>query len=188
MKRPSRNRLVKLVLALFAAQLVWGCEGADIEYNYPRTGANNIPTYEKHVSVFGGDGISLLDAFQPGGVTGDQGGGQGAGIGVNSFLWRASLDAISFMPLQSADPFGGVIITDWYGPPNIRSERFKVSIFILDRALRSDGIRAKVFKQTKDERGEWTDADNDERLDRELEDTILTKARELRVKLRPSTK
>ena len=63
----------------------------------------------------------------------------GGGIGVNSFLWRASLDTISFMPLSSADPFGGVIITDWFAPPETGGqERFKLTVFILDQTLRAD--------------------------------------------------
>src|SRR5215813_13817119 len=80
------------------------------------------------------------------------------GVGVNSLLWRASLDTISFMPLVSADPFGGVIITDWYTPPQTPNERFKVNIYILGRALRADGIRASVFRQQRDASAGWIDA------------------------------
>ena len=66
----------------------------------------------------------------------------GVGIGVNAFLWRASLDTLSIWPIASADPFGGVIITDWYAPPETPNEQFKFNIFILDRSLRADGVRA----------------------------------------------
>ena len=107
------------------------------------------------------------------------------GIGVNSYLWRASLDTLAFMPLQSADPFGGIIITDWYGVPEDRSERFKVTVYILDRALRSDGVRARVFRQHLSDSGAWVDEPANAELDRQLEDTILTRARELRVGNRP---
>ena len=68
-------------------------------------------------------------------------------IGVNSYLWRATLDTLSFMPLASADPFGGVIITDWYEDPKAPGERFKVNALILDRSLRADGVKLTVFKQ-----------------------------------------
>jgi len=107
---------------------------------------------------------------------------------VNSFLWRASLDTVSFLPLRSADPFGGVIITDWYAPPDAAQERFKVNIFILDRALRSDGVRARVFKQQRRSDGGWDDARADDQLDRQLEDAILTRARELRIQILPQAK
>jgi hypothetical protein len=68
-------------------------------------------------------------------------------VAVNAFLWRASLDTINFIPLVSADPFGGVIITDWYTPAETPNERMKVQITILDRDLRADGVRVSVFKQ-----------------------------------------
>ena len=130
---------------------------------------------------FGKDGFSL---FESGGSK-ESGSSGGGGIGVNSFLWRASLDTIAFMPLLSADPFGGVIITDWYGPPESQGERFKLNIFILGTSLRSDGVRATVFKQTKGKEGSWMDASRDEKLDRDVEDSILTRARELKINSLP---
>jgi hypothetical protein len=71
------------------------------------------------------------------------------GLGVNGFLWRAALDTIAFMPISSADPFGGVIITDWYASPDTPNERTKLNVFIRDRDLRADGIKVSVFRQTK---------------------------------------
>ena len=105
----------------------------------------------------------------------------GSGIGVNGFLWRASLDTISFMPLVSADPFGGVIITDWYAPPESPGERVKITVYILGRDLRADGVRASVFRQRRDGSGDWIDAAVEKRTQIELEDAILTRARQLRV-------
>lgn len=110
----------------------------------------------------------------------------GSGIGVNSFLWRASLDTVSFMPVQTADPFGGVILTDWYENPNVQGERFKVNVYILDRQLRSDSVRVAVFKQTRDNGGTWRDSAVGDKTALQLEDTILTRARELRVAQRAS--
>ncbi|MCZ6604995.1 MAG: DUF3576 domain-containing protein [Alphaproteobacteria bacterium] len=108
-------------------------------------------------------------------------GGGGSGIGVNSHLWRASLDTLSFIPLSTADPFGGVIISDWYVPPEVTDERFKVSVFILDTQLRADGVRATVFKQTLNPNGGWIDAEVSRDVSAQLEDAILTRAREIRV-------
>ena len=104
----------------------------------------------------------------------------GAGVGVNSYLWRATLDTVSFMPLASADPFGGVIITDWYSPPDQPNERFKVNIFILGRELRADGVRASVFRQ-KLTGTQWTDAAVDQATGTDLENAILTRARQMRL-------
>ncbi len=106
----------------------------------------------------------------------DQGGGA---LGVNAYLWRAALDTLSFMPLSSADPFGGVIITDWYSPPGAQAERFKATAYILGRQLRTDGIRVSVFRQV-DQGGRWVDAPVATTTSGEIEDKVLARARELR--------
>lgn len=171
-------------LALIACLclFVTGCESIESEAKYPTgadrgiTGDDNI--YEKPKGLFGEDGISLW------GDKGDEdtaASGKGSGIGVNSFLWRAALDTISFMPLSSADPFGGVILTDWYSPPEASYERIKLNVYILDRQLRADGIRASVFKQQRDEHGNWVDAQVSKETAIQLEDAILARAREMRV-------
>lgn len=102
-----------------------------------------------------------------------------AGIGVNAFLWRATLDTLSFMPLASADPFGGVVITDWYQPPGTGNERFRVTAYILGRTLRSDGVRVVVFRQEM-RQGNWVDVAVAASTGTELEDQVLARARELR--------
>jgi hypothetical protein len=104
-------------------------------------------------------------------------------LGVNSFLWRATLDTLSFMPLVSADPFGGVIITDWYEDPQKPGERFKVNALILDKTLRADGVKLTVFKQKIDKsvKNGWRDQQVDTALARSLEDTILTRARQMKL-------
>lgn len=104
----------------------------------------------------------------------------GSPIAVNSFLWRATLDTLSFMPLVSADPFGGVIITDWYEDPKTPGERFKANALILDKTLRADGVKITLFKQ-KNIGGQWRDQKVDSKLERTLEDTVLTRARQLKV-------
>ena len=101
-------------------------------------------------------------------------------LGVNSYLWHATLDTLAFMPLQSADPFGGVVITDWYVAPNAPDERLKVTIYILDRALRADGLKVVVFRQTRNG-AVWSDAQPSPDIAHKLEDAILTRARELRL-------
>ena len=110
------------------------------------------------------------------------GGGRGgeAGIGVNSFLWRASLDTLSFMPLASADPFGGVIITDWYSDPATPNERFKATVYILDTRLRADALNLSLFRQTRGANG-WQDATVDPDTEIQLENAILRSARQLRL-------
>lgn len=101
-------------------------------------------------------------------------------IGVNSFLWRAALDTLSFMPLASNDPFGGVIITDWRIDPSAPTERFKMTVYILDTRLRADGVKVNVFKQVNGVNG-WVDAAVDPDTPIQVENAILTRARQLRL-------
>ena len=101
-------------------------------------------------------------------------------LGVNSYLWHATLDTLSFLPLTSADPFGGVIISEWYVAPTSPNERLKVTVYIMDRALRADGLKVVVFRQTRTANG-WQDAQAGADTAHKLEDSILTRARELRL-------
>ncbi|MBO9710054.1 MAG: DUF3576 domain-containing protein [Caulobacter sp.] len=106
---------------------------------------------------------------------------QSGAIGVNGFLWRASLDTLAFMPLASADPYGGVIVTDWYTNPEKPDERFKATVYILDTRLRADGLNVTIFKQVKDASGAWADSAATDQTATDIENAILTRARQLRL-------
>ena len=97
-------------------------------------------------------------------------------IGVNGYLWRATLDTLAFMPLASADPYGGVVITDWYANPEKPDERFKCTVYILDTRLRADGLNVTVFKQVRDASGGWIDAAASDQTAIDIENAILTRA------------
>jgi hypothetical protein len=116
------------------------------------------------------------------------------GIGVNAYLWRATLDTLSFMPLANADPWGGVINYGWYIDPQTPNERFKATVFILDRRLRADALNVSITKQVLrpgctpnpadadvevDTAGCWTGARVAAQTETDLENAILTKARQL---------
>jgi hypothetical protein len=169
----SRNVLAVLFSVLLSFGLVACGKTVETEAKYP-TGLDRPETggdiYEKPQSIFGKGGI----LGRANDSTAD------SGIGVNSFLWRASLDTVSFMPLASADPFGGTILTDWYSAPETPNERYKANVFILGRQLRSDGVRVRVFKQEQTKSG-WKDIAVPDETARQLEDAILTRARQLRV-------
>ena len=174
----SQRALFAVLVALLTLS---GCSGADTQYAYPdarRAGRGDL--YGSENTIFGPGGLSLF-----GGDKKENQGGDGSGIAVNSFLWRASLDTVSYMPLASADPFGGVIITDWHSPPEVATERMKLQIYILDRQLRSDGLRVSVFRERFQD-GQWLAAPVSEQTVRAIEDSILTRARELRVKANAS--
>lgn len=170
---------IKNCCAVLLALLVVACgtDGIETEAKYP-SGLDRTTTgddiYGEKESIFGDGGLNIFGSKK------DKADDESTGIGVNSFLWRASLDTVSFMPLASADPFGGVIITDWYTAPEKPDERFKINVFILDKQLRSDGISVKVFRQEM-RGGRWADSTVGDNMGRQLEDAILTRARQLRV-------
>lgn len=171
----NRKMWTALVLAATTAALA-ACSEFQSVYPDKRPGEDS-PTWgnQEKPGLFGDGGLNLFggDKKKPEET--------GNGIGVNTYLWRATLDTLSFMPLSSADPFGGVIITDWYAPPESPTERFKMSIFIMDRTLRSDGIRVSVFRQVQTTGGDWADASVDPKTALDMENAILTRAREMRM-------
>lgn len=142
--------------------------------DYESGGLDQTDSSADRKTIFGSGGLKL---FNEGDNT-DQGGG--GALGVNSFLWRATLDTISFMPVSTADPFGGVILTDWHSSQEAPNERFKLNIYILGRTLRADGVRVAVFSQTKDPSGQWRDTAVPGDTGTKIEDAILTRARQLR--------
>ena len=122
-------------------------------------------------TIFGDGGVSLFGDNEQGGSPDG---------GVNVFLWRASLDTVSFMPVNSADVFGGVILTDWHSSAEAPNERFKLNVYILGRTLRADGVRVAVFRQIFTRNGQWADAAVPVETKTQIEDSILTRARQLR--------
>lgn len=165
-------------LALGAGLFLSGCGNPSIggEAKYP-SGLDRSTTggdiYGEKDSIFGKGGLNILGGEK------DKADDGSSGIGVNAYLWRAALDTVSFMPLASADPFGGVIITDWYSAEETPNERFKANVFILDRQLRSTGVQVKLFKQVN-KGGRWIDTEVSQESQTQMEDAILNRARQLR--------
>jgi hypothetical protein len=162
--------LTPLLFALTACSMFSGGEA-----KYP-TGADRAATggdsvYDEAPSIFGAGG--LLGSRKNSDV------GEN-GVAVNGYLWRAALDTVSFMPLASADPFGGTIITDWYSAPEAQGERTKLNVFILGRDLQASSLSVKVFRQVK-AGGGWKDATGVKDTAPKLEDAILTRAREMKI-------
>lgn len=178
-KTSSKSWLRGIVATAALSALLVACGGNSSDEVYPdddyRGPGTTSYDADKATGIFGPDGLTIF-----GGPETPQGQG-GPGIGVNAYLWRASLDTISFMPLSSADPFGGVIITDWYSPPETPNERFKINVRILGRDLRADGVQTSVFRQRLNASGSWVDERVADNTATDLEDAILTRARQLRI-------
>ena len=173
-----RFPLVKVVTAVALAAALYACSSIKTERTTPDDFVTPEDARKTGFGKMFGDEALTIGGVQKGR---EAIGGGGGGIGVNSFLWRASLDTVVFMPVNSADPFGGVIITDWHTPAGAPSdERFKLNIYILGKSLRADGVRVAVFKQVKDSGGAWADAAVPSDAGTKVEDAILMKARQLR--------
>ena len=155
-----------VTLGLF---VLFGCSTRE----YSPTQESEIKPWEEG-SIFGSDGLVLFSSTSES----VERSSPGDSIAVNSFLWRASLTTLSFLPITSADPFGGVIITDWYAAPEVPNERFKLNVYILSPELRSDGLKISVFRQIR-ESGQWNDAPVSPDTAIQLENIILTQARHL---------
>ncbi len=175
---PRFIRFSQLFCMLGLIGLIAGCVDAVPLDTRSQDQKDNDPflDHSKRDTIFGEGGLNLFSS-----KGGNNNGG--AGLSVNSYLWRASLDTIAFMPVNSADPFGGVIITDWYAPAESPNERLKLNIYILGKSLRADGIRVAVFRQVLSNDRVWRDAAVPEATKIKIEDSILTKARQMRNQL-----
>jgi hypothetical protein len=162
------------VMALALAACGTADPAADSYRTSPEYRAQNPDAVKKEETIFSG-GVPGINLFGS-----DKEGRDGA-VAVNAFLWRASLDTMAFMPLASADPFGGVIISEWYAPPETPDERFKVNVYIIGRTLRADGLRVSVFRQIQDPQGRWADAPVGADVATEFENAVLARARQLRL-------
>lgn len=177
MTRASPRRPAAFLCALGAAALLGACGSSNVR----DVGRDEYTSQSGRDRVRGrltgqDDGIVLFGTARSRPEDAATG---GTGLGVNAYLWRATLDTLAFMPLASADPFGGVIITDWYSPPGAGAERFKATAYVMGRQLRSDGVRISIFRQIRQGQG-WVDAVVAPATGAELEDRVLARARELR--------
>jgi len=168
-----KQRTALAVLALMTLLSACSFFKPDSDTSYPKTEEDR--RRERNGKLSGDEGLTVGGPADKDKETGKN------PLGVNSFLWRATLDTLAFLPVTSADPFGGVVLTDWYEDPDAKGERFKVNALILDRQLRADSLKISVFRQKKDKNGQWVDTASDPAVRRKLEDTVLTRAREQRV-------
>lgn len=158
---------------LLGALAVAGCESS-----------GNTRAYTGTITEPGGP--KATEAYRPPGARADfskdnPAGDRAASVQVNRFAWRAALDAISFMPLASSDPYGGAISTDWYIAQRSPNERLRVNILVGGPELRSDTVRVTVFRQErKGGRGDWANVAVDPSVAQAMENVILQRARELR--------
>lgn len=171
---------LRLGIVIGAALLALGaCNDTDMRGQYPerQVGGKVDPAPGRGQST----GLDASSLFNFGGDAKKKAPADGGAIAVNSFLWQASLDTVSSMPLASVDPFGGVIVTDWYSRQEAPDERFKVTVFVRGQELRADAVRVAMFSQSHST-GDWRDVMTDNQTATEMQNAILSRAHELRVK------
>ena len=179
-------RLAALAAVAAAAGLLSGCGGgsyaAEDDAAGPRPGPQREynPAYDE--SVFGSGGVSVGN-LRSGAIGGILGGGDDpkARLPVNKYLWQGALDTLSFLPLDSTDPFTGVIATEWGSTPDAPGERFKVTAYILNPGLTAAALKVAVFREKQAETGLWVPAPVSADTARQIEDAILTRARQIRI-------
>lgn len=173
----------RIVTIAAMAGLVAGCGGGDYTQSEDSVVGQGGPRkYDPatDVSVFGDGGLSLgnLSSSGVGGILGDDGKSR---LPVNKYLWQGALDTLSFLPLASTDPFTGVIATEWGSTPEAPNERLKVTAYILNPGLSAAALKVAVYRETRSTDGVWIAAPVSPDTARQLEDAILTRARQIRI-------
>ncbi len=166
----KRLLMISPIIFLLSGLLSACSTGEGGETSYPKSKEER--EWEKVGKLSGDEGLVIVGGKKKSAGT--------AGINVNSFLWKAALDVVHKMPLLSADPFGGTILTDWHKPTADSKERYKLNVFIIGAELRSDAARVTVFKQIQDGRGQWVDTVVPDELSTQIEDKILLTARNMK--------
>ena len=162
--------MIRQIFIITIFIIISGCSSDNAVVTNPITGEKANPgLFSKDVNK----GISLSDLMNP------QDSKSGS-LNVNGYLWRASLDILSIAPLISTDAFGGTIITDWYVDKNIKNQRLKITAFIKTSELRSEGISVKVHIQNF-KNNSWSETSTNRDLEIQIENNILSKARNLRL-------
>ena len=163
----------RLLPPFLAVPLLVGCQGVI-------DGVTENPRSAKDEINYNAGGGKLFGDISLDSIMGEKNTGDALGLAVNATLWQSTLDIISFLPLSSADPFTGIIITDWYSSPGYPEERYKLNVRLIGKELRSDAVKVAIFKERREATGGWISVDADPKSARKLEDSILNRAREIR--------
>lgn len=166
-----------LALAASVSLALAGCGSSPPEKaagptNGPKLAANTADELDTDATIWTVLGLAKERKNEPTGPL--------TGAMVSPILWQAAHDTLDFVKMASEDPMTGSLVTEWYSPADKPDERFRATIFILDRALRSDSIAVTVDRQQRSKDGQWVDATIDRQTDDRLATAILTRARQIR--------
>ncbi len=181
--KPSRRGGLAAIALAAIALATAGCDrdlSPPEDYVSPSPNVGQNARGEPNDTIFGTDGINIGDAIDGSLLEGEEQPGGGA-LPVNRYLWQASLDTLSFMPLASTDPFTGVIATEWATTPENPGQRFKVTAYILSHELQASSLRVAVFREDRTVDGIWVPRPVSTETVTRLEDAILTRSRQIRI-------
>ena len=184
---PPLKQLSRLAHVLVVGTTLTACGGLAVESDYPQ---DDIMATQESGSIldffkFSGDKAAATAQADSEAEAGTQSAPNAPqGLGVNADLWRAALETVSFLPLASADPMGGTIITDWYNEPGQNNERVKLTVIISSLELRADALRVSVFREGR-VKGRWRSTEAASTTARQMENIILTKARDFYIARTP---
>lgn len=167
------TRIASGLLALLAIGACGKLAGPPAKDSFPPASRENRLAYGKEGR---GDNGSLKDL-----VLGDRNGSNENALPVNKYLWRASLDTLSFLPLASTDPFSGVISTEWGASPDAPNERVRVTAYVEGTELTARALDVSVFRETLNPTGAWVAGTVNPQTAAQVKDKILLRARELRI-------
>ncbi|MEL6220224.1 MAG: DUF3576 domain-containing protein [Pseudomonadota bacterium] len=174
---------IRIACLVGAMTLMAGCSGnyaADDDFQSPNPTVGQNAEGNPDDTLFGEGGLTLGSVLD-GSILGEDGEGGGGNLPVNRYLWQASLDTLSFLPLASTDPFTGVIATEWATTPENPAQRFKVTAYVLSHELQASSLRVAVFREDRVESGVWVPRAVSPETATRLEDAILTRARQVRI-------
>ena len=163
-------RGVLCIVSVTLSIVVTGCDPASIQPETSQPVSKNDKRYQEVGKLFGNSGIIV-------GQNEDE-----TGIGVNAYLWKGTLDVLSAFPLNITDPFGGVVVTDWFSLPQHGDEQFKLNVLIFSRQLRSDGLKVRLTRRKKEKNGAWQAISAHPGLQRHFHEVILLRARAFKSK------
>ncbi|WPX96648.1 DUF3576 domain-containing protein [Candidatus Bandiella woodruffii] len=161
---------LRYTVCLAAICMLSSCSKLDVQKSYPKT---KQQIEEQRVGTLSSGGIFLFGGK-------DEGLNTNKAVNVNGYLWKSALDKVNFMPINSCDSFGGVIVTDWYSTGENSKERYKINIFINGKEFKADSLKVNVYKQRLDNRGNWGNQFSDHVLANQIAEQIINGARELR--------
>ena len=174
--------LIRIPIGLAVAILVTACDGRDYSAKKdvgPKSGPAN--RYDPDGESVFGEGGFTFGKLAGGELFGNEKEAAGSATAVNKYLWQASLDTLSFLPLASTDPYTGVIATEWSATETAPDERFKVTVYLTSPELAATSVNVAVYRQVRNNSGSWIQTAVDPATPGQLEEAILTRARQIRV-------